>query len=267
MLPLGEINLLLRRVRERAGGVREQGTVRVPAVEVLDRVPDRLRAAAQARGDGLAHLGERPAPVTQFACQPQDVLLLGAGQVAEPRPLFHKHLVFRDELFHGDGREAELAAAVHLDAAGAQPLHPPAGNRLRGDVESLAHRFEGEQRFDGLFDRDRRHRPIDAADEQGQIVPQVGTREPQVGVRVRPVVGDAEADVRVRVGFTRIDLAQQFLGVGDLGLPARRRRVPGLLLGQFLQREALELGHRILPAAGGCPLVLLSERRVTCSRR
>ena len=74
-------------------------------------------------------------------------------------------------------------------------------------------------------------------------------------MRVRPVVGHAEADVLVGVRFARFDLAQEFLGVVDLGLPARRGGEPRLLLGKLLQGYAFELGHRLLPAAGDRPLV------------
>jgi len=111
-------------------------------------------------------------------------------------------------------------------------------------VEPLAHFFERENRLDRLLDRDRGNRPFDPADEQGQVVPQVVARDEQVRVGGGPIIGHPEADVLVRVSLARLDLGQQLLGPGHLLLPAGRRGVPGLLLGQFPQGWAVEGVHR-----------------------
>jgi hypothetical protein len=53
---------------------------------------------------------------------------------------------------------------------------------------------------------------------------QIGAVDDQLGVGVRPIVGDAEADVLVRILFLRLELGQQLFGLGQLFLPLRRRR-------------------------------------------
>ncbi len=47
--------------------------------------------------------------------------------------------------------------------------------------------------------------------EQMQVVQQVFARNLRPGVSVRPIAGDAEADVFVGIDFLRIDLADQSL--------------------------------------------------------
>jgi hypothetical protein len=86
-----------------------------------------------------------------------------------------------------------------------------------------------------MLDRNGRDRALDAADKQRQVVLERRPRDQEVGVRFGTVIGDPEADVLVRVRPAGVDLGEQFLRPGDLLLPPGRRRIPGLLLGQFFQ--------------------------------
>src|SRR5262249_41826156 len=63
------------------------------------------------------------------------------------------------------------------------------------------------------------------------------------GIRLGPVLGDAEADKRVRVLLARVDLCQQALGAGQLLGPAGRRDEPHLLIRQLSQGLDLERHH------------------------
>src|SRR5439155_24592190 len=91
-----------------------------------------------------------------------------------------------------------------------------------------------------------------------QVVPQVAARDQQVGERIGPVFGQPEADVLVRVRAAGLDFVEQLFRPLDLFLPAGRRGVAGLLLGQFLQGWALELAHRNPP---GCRVASLAVAR------
>ncbi len=81
------------------------------------------------------------------------------------------------------------------------PFTPPARNRLRRDAEPLAHLVEGQHRLDGLLDRQRRQRPLDAADEQREVVPQVVAGE-AAGPGARPSGTRSRGSRRTGTGTT-----------------------------------------------------------------
>ena len=225
VLALGKINLFLGGRGQRASRYGEQGSVRVSAVEVLDRVPHRLRAATEFSRDLLAHFRERPTNVSQFACQLQNPVLLRVGQVAEPRTLLDEYLVFGNELLDCDSGETRVGCG--RSPSPAEPIRPFTRHREIVFVETLNRLLTSSSVSIGstvCSIGSGRDRALDAADEQRQVVPQVVAADQQVRVRVRAVIGDAEADVLVRVRFARLDLAQKLLGAGDLGLPAQPGR-------------------------------------------
>jgi len=152
--PVRVVNYLLRLGVQRPRHRREQGLARVLAVEVLDRVADRLGAAPQAAGDPAAHLGQRAARVGQPAGAAEDVFLLLLRHLREPAAALHALLVGGDERLHQAGQKAQLPAAVVQEGQPDQAALLPPVDRLRRDVESLAQLLQRQDRL-----RRRLHRP------------------------------------------------------------------------------------------------------------
>ena len=66
----------------------------------------------------------------------------------------------------------------------------------------------------------------------------------QFGIRVRPVIGDAETNVLVRIRLGRLHFRKEPFGARKLGQTSRRRRKSNLLIRQLLQSWVPEIAHR-----------------------
>ena len=72
-----------------------------------------------------------------------------------------------------------------------------------------------------------------------QVVQQVLARNLRPGERLRPIAGDPEADVFVRIGLLRVDLADQPFRDFDLLQLLIGRREANLLVAQLAQNGAM----------------------------
>ena len=106
-------------------------------VELLERVANRLDAAARLLGQPPGDLGRAAAGLRQAPRALDDLAALVVGQLAELRAAAHALLVLRHEALDRALQEADPLAAVEHEPPADQPLLAPAGNRLGRDVELL----------------------------------------------------------------------------------------------------------------------------------
>ena len=245
--PVGVEDQLLDGPVEGTGHAGEDGRSWMGAVEVLDRVADRLGRPSQSAGESAADLGQRPAGGGEPAGGADDLFLFVVAQVREPAAALDLALVRRHELLDDGSREAEVPTAVVQYPPADQVVHRlPTAKGLRRHVQKLADLFERQHRLGRPLDRHGRQRTVQPVDEQPQIVVQVVAGNQQVRVRVRPEAGETEADELVRVLLLDVDAAEELARLGQLLAPLGRGRVPHLLVRQLLQRRVSEVAHDTL---------------------
>ena len=204
------VNVRLRRGPRGMLTVREDRRVRMFQVESLERVPDRLLAAARLFGSPLgdrrgtcARLGQTPRPL-------DDLPALLVRQLAEPGAAANLLLVESDEAIHGTLEKAEPLAAVEQKSPADQPLLAPSGDRLRRYAELPRQLVDRQHPLAG---RRGRHscRVGQVLDEQPQIMASLFARELERGVRLVAVVRNPVTNVLAGVSPLRIEFVQKFL--------------------------------------------------------
>ena len=200
---------------ERPVIVGEDGQVRMLLVELLQRVADRLGAAAGLSRQPPGNVGGAAAGAGQALGAADDLRPLRFAQLAEMAAAAHAIRVPLHEPVHRTLQETHPLAAVHDEPPADQPQPAPAGNRLGGDAESLGQFFHGQHAFAG---QGRRHvgGVGEVLDEQPQVVPRLAARELQVGIGPGAIIRDAEAEIFVGVDSPRIQFPEQFFRLGDL---------------------------------------------------
>ncbi len=221
---------------QRSEVVGKHGRVGMVVVELLQRVADRLRAAAGPLRQPLGDVGGAAAGAGQPPRPFDDHRPLFVAQLAELRAAAHPLLVVLHETFHRTLQETQPLPAVHHEPPADQPLPPPAGNRLGRYVEMLGQFFDGHH---PLARRFRRHARCfrNVLHKQPQIVLGLLSRQLQIGVRLRTIIGDPEADILVRIDASRVEFAQQLLGLHHLLDFLLPRRKTHLLIAELPDRR------------------------------
>ena len=129
------VNLPLRLGPQGAVIVREDRHVRMFLVELLERVPDRLHAAARLLGNPLGDLRGTAARLGQTPRSLDNLLALLVRQLAELGAAANPLLVVRHEAIHRTLEKADPLAAVEQESPTDQPLLAPSGDRFRRYAE------------------------------------------------------------------------------------------------------------------------------------
>ena len=190
--------------------VREDRHVRMLPVESLERVPDRLRAAARLLGNPLGDLRRTAARLGQTPRSLDNLLALLVRQVAELGAAANPLLVVGHEAIHGTLEKAEPLAAVEQESPTDQPPPAPSGDRFRRHAELPCQLVDRQHPLAGC--RGRRSRRVgQVLDEQPQIMASLFAGECEIGVRPVAVIRDPMTNVFAGVRPLRIEFVQEFL--------------------------------------------------------
>ena len=154
---------------QRPVALGKHGRFGMVVVELLERIADGLGAAAGLSRQPLGDVGRAAAGAGQPPGPLDDHRPLLVAQLAELRAAADPLLVPLDEPVHRTLQEADPLAAVEHEPPADQPLPPPAGNGLGGDVELLGQLLDRQH---PLARRLGRHvgRIRHVLDEQPQVV-------------------------------------------------------------------------------------------------
>ena len=205
--------------------VREDRHVRMFQVEVLERVADRLHAAARLLGSPLDDPSRRSARLGQTPCPLDNPFALLVRQPAEPGAAANPLLVEGHEAIHGTLEKAEPLAAVEQESPTDQPLPAPSGDRFRRYAELPRQLVDRQHPFAGCRGG-HSGRVGQVLDEQPQIMAGLFASEREVRVRLVAVVRDPMTNVLAGVRLFWIEFVEKFL---------RRVRLLDLL---FVRRES-----------------------------
>ncbi len=233
------INHIFGTFVERAGYVREHRLFGMFLVKIPDRIPDCFRGSPQSLGDVTTDLGQgHPVISSQALGLAQNLFALGVGHLREPTPAFDAvGMVGQEAIYHLLRKGHHLSAFSHHAMTDQSEL-TPAPDGLGRDVPAptdLLNRNDGLGSIVGGQRQGGGHQP--------EVVQQIGPVDEQVWIRVWTEIGDAEANVLVRVLLRGVDLRQQLLGPCLLFAPLGRGRKPHLLVRQLFQCWMLEAYH------------------------
>jgi hypothetical protein len=190
--------------------VREDRHVRMRQVETLERVPDRLHAAARLLGNLLGDLRRRSARLGQTPRPLDNLLAPLVRQLAELGAAANPLLVVGHEAIHGTLEKADPLAAVEQNSPTDQPLPAPSGDRFRRYAELPRQLVDRQHPLAGCRGR-HACRVGQVLDEQPQVMASLFTGELEVGVRLVAVIRDPMTNVLAGVRPLRIEFVQKFL--------------------------------------------------------